>query len=245
MLSFLLYHEIGEQPRNYANLDCFCLEERFREQMRFLKDSGIPVLSSAEISAQLNREGTLPADGVILTFDDADISFLEHAMPILEEVDFPSTVFAVAGRLGQCANWTRDSRNAIPLMNAGQLRSLPAHRIELGSHSMNHRKLTEITEVQVFAELRDSKAALEDILGRPVPSLAYPHGLYSRRVMEMSSAVGYLDAYCTDGVRVFADIRDRMCIPRKYITCHDTIETFAKKIAFGTSLQHSVMPPIE
>ena len=230
MLSFLLYHEIGPQPRASANLDCFCIEERFREQMRFLKDNAVPVLSSAEICVQLSCRGTLPQHGVILTFDDADVSFLEYAMPTLEDLDFPSTVFAVAGQLGQRANWVKDSRNAIPLMSGQQLRSLPAHRIELGSHSMTHRKLTELTEAQAFAELRDSRAALDDVLDRPILSLAYPHGHYSTRIMEMASTVGYLSAYSTDGQRSFTNAGDRLCIPRKYITCHDDIDTFASKI---------------
>lgn len=241
MLSFLLYHEIGSQPRASANLDCFCIEERFREQMRFLKDNAVPVLSSAEICVQLSCGGTLPQHGVILTFDDADISFLEYAMPILEDLDFPSAVFAVAGQLGQRASWVKDSRNAIPLMSGQQLRSLPSHRIELGSHSMSHRKLTELTEAQAFAELHDSRSALEDVLDRPILSLAYPHGHYSTRIMEMASTVGYLNAYSTDGQRSFIDAGDRLCIPRKYITCHDDIDTFARKIGFEPTLSAELL----
>lgn len=235
MLFFLLYHEIGPKPRPSANLDCFCIERRFREQMRFLKDNAIPVVSSAEICELLSCGGQLPQHGVILTFDDADVSFLEYAMPTLEDLDFPSTVFAVAGMLGQRASWVKDSRNAIPLMSGQQLRSLPAHRIEIGSHSMSHRKLTELTEAQAFTDLRDSRAALEDLLDRPILSLAYPHGHYSTRIMEMASSAGYASAYSTDGQRSFTGPGDRLCIPRKYIICNDNIDTFARKIGFKAS----------
>lgn len=236
MLFFLLYHEIGPKPRPSANLDCFCIERRFREQMHFLKDNEIPVVSSAEICEQLSCGGVLPQHGVILTFDDADVSFLEYAMPTLEDLDFPSTLFAVAGKLGQRASWVKDSRNAIPLMSGQQLRSLPSHRIEIGSHSMSHRKLTELTESQAFTDLRDSRAALEDLLDRPILSLAYPHGHYSTRIMEMASSAGYVNAYSTDGQRSFTGAGDRLCIPRKYITSNDDIDTFARKIGHRPSM---------
>lgn len=230
MLSFLLYHEIGPQPRPSANLDCFCTEKRFRAQMQFLKDYAVPVLPPAEACALLSRSGITGPHGVVLTFDDADTSFLEYALPILQELDFPSALFAVAGKIGTRASWVKDPRNAIPLMSGEQLRSLRAHRVELGSHSMSHRKLTELTEAQTFAELRDSRAVLEDVLGRPVRSFAYPHGRYDMRIMELAASAGYLDAYSTDGQRSFADPSVRLRVPRKYITCNDDLDAFARQI---------------
>lgn len=230
MLSFLLYHEIGPRSRPSANLDCFCLAERFRAQMYFLKDHAVPVLPAAEACALLSSGRAVTQHGVVLTFDDADTSFLEYAMPVLEELDFPSVVFAVAGQLGQRADWVKDSRNAIPLMSGQQLRSLPAHRVEIGSHSMSHRKLTELTELQAFFEMRDSRAMLEDVLGRPIRSFAYPHGRYDATVMSLACTAGYIDAYSTDGQRSFTDAGDRLCVPRKYITCHDDLNSFANLI---------------
>lgn len=235
MLSFLLYHEIGPRPRASANLDCFCLEERFRAQMHFLKDHAVPVLPAAEACALLSCGGTLAEDGVVLTFDDADTSFLEYVMPILEELDFPATVFAVASQLGQHARWVKDSRNAIPLMSAQQLRSLLAHRVEIGSHSMSHRKLTELTEAQAFSEMRDSRVMLEDVLGRPVRSFAYPHGCYDAAITHLAAVAGYIDAYSTDGQRSFTSNDDRLCVPRKYITCHDDLNAFVHRIGIGNA----------
>jgi peptidoglycan/xylan/chitin deacetylase (PgdA/CDA1 family) len=230
MLSFLLYHEIGPRPRPSANLDCFCTEERFRAQMRFLKDQAVPVLPAAETCALLSRSSTTGQHGVVLTFDDADTSFLQYALPVLQELDFPSAVFAVAGQLGQLAGWVKDPRNALPLMSGQQLRSLLAHRVELGSHSMSHRKLTELSEAQTITELRDSRSVLEDVLGRPVLSFAYPHGRYDARIMELAAAAGYIDAYSTDGTHSFAGLGFRLRVPRKYITCHDDLDAFTHRI---------------
>ena len=230
MLSFLLYHEIGIQPRTSANLDCFCLEESFRAQMYFLKDHLVPVISATDVYAALSGGSACMEHGVVLTFDDADISFLKYAMPILDELGFPSIVFAVAGQLGQYSKWPKDPRNSIPLMNSQQLRSLSACGVEIGSHSVSHRKLTELTEVQALSEICDSKSILEDILGSSVSSFAYPHGCYDAKVMSLVTEAGYVDAYTTDGNRSFSDCEDRFCIPRKYITYHHDLNDFARLV---------------
>lgn len=230
MLTFLLYHEIGPRPRPSTNLDCFCTEKSFRSQMQFLKDHAVRVLPASEACELLSCSGTTEQLEVVLTFDDADASFLEYALPILVELDFPSAVFAVAGQLGQRAGWVKDPRNAIPLMSGQQLRSLAAHRVELGSHSVSHCKLTELSKAQAFAELHDSKAVLEDVLGKAVPSFAYPHGRYDEQVMELVAAAGYVDAYSTDGHRSFVGSGDRLCVPRKYVTYHDDLTDFAHRI---------------
>jgi peptidoglycan/xylan/chitin deacetylase (PgdA/CDA1 family) len=170
--------------------------------------------------------------GVVLTFDDADSSFLEYALPVLDELGYPSTVFAVAGQIGQSAGWVKDPRNAIPLMSGHELRSLSSHRVELGSHSMSHCKLTDLSKAQAFAELRDSKAVLEDTLGKAVHSFAYPHGRYDALVMELVAAAGYADAYSTDSQRSFTGAGDRLCVPRQYITYHDDLSDFAYRIGY-------------
>jgi peptidoglycan/xylan/chitin deacetylase (PgdA/CDA1 family) len=117
-------------------------------------------------------------------------------------------------------------------MSGQQLRSLPAHRVEVGSHSVSHCKLTELSDSQVFSELRDSKSVLEDLLGMAVHSFAYPHGRYDARVMELVAAAGYVDAYCTDGQRRFTGPSDRLCVPRKYITYHDGLSDFLHRIGY-------------
>lgn len=229
-VSILLYHEIGPHPRSSANLDCFCKLAAFRLQMRFLKEHGIPVISAREARECMASHSREDTGAVVLTFDDADISFLEYALPVLDEFGYPSTIFAVAGRLGSQALWVKDERNAIPLMTASQLKELDQRLVEIGSHSMTHRKLPELSALEAARELRDSKARLEDVLCRPVTAFAYPHGRYDAFTIELVAAAGYQYAYCTDGQRQCSNADDRFLLPRRYITCHDGIDSFAKKL---------------
>lgn len=230
-LSVLLYHEIGPQPRPTANLDCFCTYERFVEQMHFLRDHAIAVRAAGEVYECLARGDRLATNTVVLTFDDGDTGFLRFVLPVLEELGFPATIFAVAGQLGRAAGWVEDPRNAVPLMSAAQLRSLPAGLVDIGSHSMMHRKLPELSSEQAMDELRGSKRLLEEVLGRQVTAFAYPHGRYDTGMIGLIEAAGYRYAYTTDGQRDVEGGSDRFSIPRKYITYHDTLESFAAKLA--------------
>src|SRR5512138_3597748 len=83
----------------------------FREQMKSLQTSGLPVVS-------LEQVRTAPGS-VALTFDDGYRNFLDCALPVLAEAGFPATVFAVTGFCGLVPGWSgqRASVPALPLMS--------------------------------------------------------------------------------------------------------------------------------
>ena len=63
--------------------------------------------------------------------------------------------------------------------------------IEFGSHSWAHHDLRTLSEEECVRDLRDSRVALEDLLKRPVPLLAYPYGLHSPHVRRAARLAGY------------------------------------------------------
>lgn len=56
------------------------------------------------------------------------------------------------------------------------VRSLADAGIEIGSHGVTHALLSRLTPERAEAEIRDSKARLEDATGRPVHGFAFPNG---------------------------------------------------------------------
>jgi peptidoglycan/xylan/chitin deacetylase (PgdA/CDA1 family) len=133
----------------------------------------------------------------ILTFDDGFACLHEHALPILAREGAPAVIFLVSGRIGGYNDFpgNRDpSRER--LLDAGQIRELAAAGIEVGSHTVSHCNLTALDDAGLRAELADSKAAIEDLTGRPVLSLAYPYGYFDDRVVAAARDAGYCYA-CT------------------------------------------------
>jgi len=86
---------------------------------------------------------------------------------------------------------------AVPRMSVSQLRQLRAMGMEVGSHTVSHPRLSEVGDDAAFRELRDSRDALENILGEPVTSFCYPEGKLRPGLAELVRAAGYTLARTT------------------------------------------------
>ncbi len=153
----------------------------FDRQMRSLADRGFVAVGLARLLAAWDERATLPPRAVALTFDDGCANFLDSAAPVLRELGFGATVFAVAGYLGKDNGWPGQSPAVprLPLLGAGDLRDAVAEGFEVGSHSLNHRRLTDLTAAELEWEVFEPKRRLEDLLGRAVTTFAYPYGAIS------------------------------------------------------------------
>lgn len=84
-LAVLAYHRVSDA-------------DRFAAQLAFLKRCARPV-ALEELLAAWRRGQELPRRSVLLTFDDADRTHLEIALPLLQEHAIPAVLFVVTGAL--------------------------------------------------------------------------------------------------------------------------------------------------
>jgi peptidoglycan/xylan/chitin deacetylase (PgdA/CDA1 family) len=68
--------------------------------------------------------------------------------------------------------------------------------IEIGAHSHTHPQLDLLAAPELARQAVQPKTELEDRLGLPVTTFAYPYGRYDRRVRDAVAAAGYRGA-CT------------------------------------------------
>jgi peptidoglycan/xylan/chitin deacetylase (PgdA/CDA1 family) len=145
-----------------------------------------------------------------VTFDDAFTSVAD-VLPELDRLGVPVTIFA-------CSDYAKDGRPlAVPelardaerlpeelsTMTWEQLRELAAGGVEIGSHTRTHPHLTRLSDDELAAELRESRATIEAELGRPCRFFAYPYGEEDERVRQAARAAGYEAAFA-----VVSDERD-------------------------------------
>lgn len=140
--------------------------------------------------------GTLPRDknAVAITFDDAFVSVLEYALPEIVSRGFCCTVFVPVGILGQHPTWAVEAKSREGdelVMTSTQLRQLPAEVVILGSHSMSHPHLSQLSPEHAKAEIEGSKRVLTDLVGRDVRLFAFPYGDYNAAVIKLCRAAGY------------------------------------------------------
>ena len=163
------------------------------------------VAARAVPTSEIGRvDSTAARPSVAVTFDDGFANLLDNAVPSLVEHKVPATIFAVSANLGRKPAWripAGDADAGETVMTAAQLRSLPADLITIGSHTATHRRLDDLSVAEVERELNDSKAALEDVLGRPVTALAFPHGAYDERSVRAAYEAGYEQLFHHRGMR--------------------------------------------
>ena len=149
--------------------------------MAQLAESGAPVVPLSEVTAT--------PGSFALTFDDGFENFIEHALPVLEQYRFPATVFVISAYCGRRNDWASQPQNIprLPLMSWTNLRSLSRELIQIGAHSVTHPDLTRISCLEVETELRQSKLQIEDQIGAPVQTLAYPYGTSSARIRTIAA----------------------------------------------------------
>jgi peptidoglycan/xylan/chitin deacetylase (PgdA/CDA1 family) len=164
---------------------------------------------------------------VVITFDDGFETFFTEAFPVLEAYGVKATIFPIAGFIGRRSEW-----DALPLqqhLSKSQIREISDHGHEIGSHTMTHADLTMLPTDDLERELRDSKAALEDITGKPVVSLSFPFGSWNRRVWETAQSIGYAFAagYRSEG-RI-----EKGILPVHGVYSFDTVQDIIDKITPG------------
>jgi peptidoglycan/xylan/chitin deacetylase (PgdA/CDA1 family) len=77
-----------------------------------------------------------------------------------------------------------------------QVREMQTHGIEIGSHSLSHAILTQVTQTASEREVVESKSRLETKLCQEVKGFCYPNGNYNDGIESSVKAAGYTYA-CT------------------------------------------------
>lgn len=180
--------------------------ETFEKQMQWLADKGYTSLSLGELVAALDGTGPLPAKPVVITFDDNNQSQYDLAAPIMEKHGLRGVFYVVTGRIGSPGLLSREN-----------ILDLAARGHDMESHTVSHQVLTLLGDAQLDAQLRDSRKALEDLLGSPVLHIAYPGTAHNQRVRDHAKAAGYVTGTIMDP-RTITEKDDRMKWPRIMMT---------------------------
>lgn len=158
----------------------------FRHGMARLHENGYKTLSLLEAANFLHHGKSFPNRSFAITFDDGYQTMYREAFPILQEYGMTATVFLTVGEKGVSKPAGRlPSIEGRSMLSWGEIQEMQRWGIALGAHTLTHPDLTRLPYHRVEAEICDSKAIIEDILGAPVACFAYPYGCYNNRCREI------------------------------------------------------------
>lgn len=184
------YHRVTAGP------DVLAVDpSQFRRQLEWLLAQGIrPV----RVDAALDLLASPVEDRWFsITFDDGYRDNLEIALPILEDLGVPATIYVPTGVIDRTAvyDWYRDPP---PALSWDELRSIVnGGLVDVQAHTRRHRALPRLTFEEAHDEIVGSKADLEEKLGIAVTTLAYPAGIYTERDVRLVRDGGYRGAVTT------------------------------------------------
>lgn len=192
-LPILLYHSVTDSPAQ--GLERFTVHpDQFTDHLDCLVAQDRIVMSFGQIAAYLRAGIPLPDRAAVITFDDGLADFADHAWPLLRARNLPATLYAVAGYIDDRSRWLSGGAGETRMLTGSELAALADDGVEIGAHSMTHPRLDEVSTERARREIVASRDLLEQIVGRPVTSFAYPHGCHNRQVKDLVAAAGYVSA---------------------------------------------------
>jgi len=177
----LTFHAIDDLPSVIS-----ISPQVFRWGISQLYRHGYQALALVEAVDIIRRGESFPQRSFVITFDDGYQSVYENAFPVLQRYGLSATVFLTIGikkdtqlgdRLPSLENRTMLSWN--------EIREMHRYGMDFGAHTLTHPDLTRLADFQLESEIYDSKINIEDALGSPICSFAYPYGRYNRRCREI------------------------------------------------------------
>jgi peptidoglycan/xylan/chitin deacetylase (PgdA/CDA1 family) len=191
-----------------------------------------PVTGSEALAG---RSGTIH-----VTFDDA-YKNVEDGLAILQRLRIPATVFACSGYaetgrpldVPELAGEAAAHPDEMATMTWDELRDLAERGVEIGSHTVTHPHLTKISDAELDRELQESRACIEEELGRPCALFAYPYGENDARVRAAARRAGYAAAFA---LRERFSPADGFAVPR--------VDLYRKDTPLRARLKTSLLPRI-
>jgi peptidoglycan/xylan/chitin deacetylase (PgdA/CDA1 family) len=189
-----LYHSVQDDPP--AWLAPFTVTPRtFVEHLDMIADSGLSVIPLRRLVAALHGGPALPPRAAVLTFDDGYADFATTVAPLLRARGLPVTLYVTTGVLtGRGLSSGGGPFPSVATLSWSQVRELDRAGVEIGGHTRTHPQLDTLSGTSVREEAGGCKRELEDALGHPVVSFAYPHGYSSRRVRRLVREAGWTSA---------------------------------------------------
>ena len=177
VVDILMYHSIAEAPGPTS-----IAPAHFAAQMAALAEAGVPVIGMNDLLRAHEGRLSLAPYSVVITFDDGFRDFALNAAPVLQEHGFGAMVYLPTDAVGRHESWPGAHRPPRQLMSWHEVRRLASAGFDFGSHTVSHADLPTLPDEALEAELRVSRAILEDRLGRPIRHFAPPYGRTDRRV---------------------------------------------------------------
>ena len=217
----LMYHSISND-NNKISVSVL----NFKKQMRFMHSLGYMGCSLNKINSNTSKKK------IVITFDDGYENIFTKAMPVLKELDFSATCFIVSKKIGYFNDWDKNQKNFKKkrIMNKKQIKNWIKNGFEIGSHSMDHYNLNNLSSIQKKIQILKPKQFFKTNYGINIQSFSYPFGCYNEDCLKILKR-NYKFAVTTKRSRYNKGKFNPLEIPRVPVNSNTSIFKYFLKIA--------------
>ncbi len=180
----LMYHYIGNNPNPKDTMrdSLSVTPAKFEQQLTYLSQNGYTPISLDTLYGIFNNQTAAPPKPIVLTFDDGYIDFYTTAYPILKKYNMKAVSFIPTSLMNQGY-----------YMSWAQVKEIASSGlVTFESIALTHTNLASLSGARLLSELKDSKNILQSQTGYPVNFIAYPYGISTVNIQNLTRQVGYV-----------------------------------------------------
>jgi len=174
-----MYHRFEENKYPSTNIKL----NDFLEHIKIIKNSGLIFVHPSDFQKKLEIDKD--EKKILLTIDDAFLSFYEKAWPILKKEKIPFILFVSTREVGKYNYMTWD-----------QIREVANESFaHIGNHSHSHEYLIDKNEIEITDDIKFSISKIQKEIGYKSEFFSYPFGEYSILFKEIIKKLGFKYAF--------------------------------------------------
>ena len=174
-----MYHRFEENKYPSTNIKI----EVFKKHLEIIKKEKIDFINPKNFQKSLIYDKF--ERKILLTIDDAFLSFYENAWPILKKKKIPFIFFVNTREVG-----------SFNYMNWSQIKELNEEEfVEIGNHSHSHEYLIDESSSSIENDIIKSITIFKDQLKKNSSFFSYPFGEYSLEFKKVIKSLGFKYAF--------------------------------------------------
>lgn len=205
IVAVLTYHHIALEESAYT-----ISPQSFSNHLRALKNNHYNVISIEQFVGFLQGKANIPANAVVITFDDGYESFYQYAYPELMKQHMTATNFIIVGYIDNpfihkpsTLNWkqisemkkngfsfyshTYNTHSFVIDKNGKEVSALTNHLYKKSEQRLAN---DEEYKQRILNDLSKADDILGEKLGNNLTLLCFPYGIYNKEVIDIGEKVG-------------------------------------------------------